>query len=94
MAELLDGLAARALKQASEVETKRVVLKDKGRWSETMFARQLHSHMSQYPLGRQDFIFATIATIASLADETGFLKTKDKAGVDAKFVGNTIRGYA
>lgn len=94
MAELLDGLAARALEQADKIETKRVVLKDKGRWSETMFSRQLHSHLSQYPWGKQDFIFATIATIASLADETGFLKTKDKAGVTAKFVGNAIRGSA
>lgn len=92
MSELLDGLAARARERAGEIKTKRVVLKDKGRWSETMFSRVLHSHLAQYPWGKRDCINATIATIASLADEAGFLKTADRAGVTARFVCKAIRG--
>lgn len=87
MAELLDGLSAHALNQAGKIETKRVVLRDKGRWSETMFSRQLHSFLSKYSWEKQDGVFAIIATMAS---ETGFLKIKDNEGVTAKFVRNTI----
>lgn len=90
MAELLDGLSARALEQADKIKTKRVVLKDKGRWPETMFSRQLHTHLSQYPWEKRDCVFANIATIATMANETGFLKIKDNEGVSAKFVRHAI----
>lgn len=91
MAELLDGLAACALKQAKELAPKPVVLKDKGRWSETMFSRQLHSHLSKYSWQKQDGLFATIATIANMAVKTGYLKTKDEE-IAAKFVRRAIEG--
>lgn len=90
MVELLDGLSARALEQADKIKTKRVVLKDKGRWSETMFSRQLHTHLSQYLWEKRDCVFANITTIATMANETGFLKIKDNEGVTAKFVRHAI----
>lgn len=90
MAELLDGLSAHALDQAGKIETKRVVLKDRGRWSETMFSRQLYSFLSKYPWEKRDSVFANIAIIANMANETGFLKIKDNEGVTAKFVRSAI----
>lgn len=94
MGELLDGLSARALERADEIKTKRVVLKDKGRWPETMFSRHLYSHLSQYHWGKLDCVFANIATIANMAIETKYLKPQASETVSAKFVGNTIRGTA
>lgn len=92
MSELLDGLATHALAKAEAVKKKRMVLKDKGCWAETMFVRQLHMHLKQYPWETRDYHFANIAIIGTLAWESNFLKIKGDGGIDARFVGNAIRG--
>ena len=94
MSELLENLHARALMEARAVPSKRVVEKDKGRRAETMFSRRFHSHLSKYDWEPTDQIFAAIATIATIADELGFLKTTEHAGVSPKFVRNAILGTA
>lgn len=90
MSELLDGLSVRALERADEIKTKRVVLKDKGRWSETMFSRHLYSHLSQYHWGKLDCVFANIATIANMAIQTKYLKPQASEVVSAKFVRKAV----
>ena len=92
MSELLEGLATHALAKAEAVKQERMVLKDKGCWAETMFARHLHEHLKQYPWETRDRHFANIAIIGTLAGESNFLKTEGDGGIDARFVGNAIRG--
>lgn len=94
MAELLDGLALRALARANEVKTKRTVLRDKGdkgRWSETMFVRMLHQHLSRFTWNRVDSIYASIATITNLAIEARFIKTKIPEEITAQLVRKAIK---
>ncbi|MDP2851851.1 MAG: hypothetical protein Q8O23_00425 [Gallionella sp.] len=90
MSELLDGLAARARERAGQCKTKRVVLKDKGRWSETMFSRQLHSHLSLYQWEKRDAIFATIADIANMAIDAKLLKTEHAEHISREFVQDAV----
>jgi hypothetical protein len=91
MAELLDELARVALRQAGEVKHKRIVKKDKERWSETMFSRALYSHLAQYGWEKQDCIFANIATIANLTIKMKLLKTNEEGSITAKFVGKAVK---
>lgn len=90
MAELLDGLSASALKRTGEIEAKRVVLKDKGRWPETMFSRQLYLHLFKYQWGKSDCVFANIATIANMAIMTKYLKPQASEEMSAKFVRKAV----
>ena len=92
MSELLEGLTTHAMAKAEAVKKERMVLKDKGCWAETMFVRQLHMHLKQYPWKARDYHFANIAIIGTLASESNVLKTKGDGGIDARFVGNAIRG--
>lgn len=90
MAELLEGLAAKALDEANKVKSKRTVLRDKDRWAETMFIRKLHEHLATYQWKKNDSIFVTIATLTNMAIKAKYLKTQADEEVSAKFVRNAV----
>jgi hypothetical protein len=86
MAELLEGLEAKAMKESADVESKRIVLKNKGRSNEIKFMRNLYKYFSQYTWEKRDCIFSSIAVITNIAITTKYLKTEKQETVSVHFV--------